>query len=165
MNGLPLESRRAALSKQSYHFAEGAGPLKRATRQAATRERIFAMVAPNKTHRLVCTVIRIAEEPSERFVRKPSTLVPWADPYIAGLVRRLQSEVRMERAALADATERGERTADLGMFDNRGAAAWLSDSLVAEPTADLDPPSPFGDEDWDWSDQPRWTVDGEPMAE
>ena len=58
------------------------------------------MVAPNKTRRLVCTVIRVAEEPrlEERFVRKPSTLVPWADPYIAGLVRRLQSEVRMERA-------------------------------------------------------------------
>ena len=121
------------------------------------------MVAPNKTRRLVCTVIRVADEPllTERFVRKPSTLVPWADPYIAGLVRRLQSEVRMERAALADAAERREQPADLGMFDYRGAAAWLNDSLVA----DLDPPSPFGDEDWDWSDQPRWTVDGEPLAE
>ena len=135
----------------------------RGPRGAATRERNFAMVAPNKTRRLVCTVIRVAEAPPtfERFVRKPSTLVPWADPYIAGLVRRLQSEVRMERAALAEAAERIEQPADLGMFDNRGAAAWLSDSLVA----DLDPPSPFGDEDWDWSDQPRWTVDGEPLAE
>lgn len=121
------------------------------------------MVAPNKTRRLVCTVVRIAEAPqsSERFVRKPSTLVPWADPYIAGLVRRLQSEVRMERAALAEAASHRQQPAALDMFDSRGAAAWLSDSLVG----DLDPPAPFGDGDWDWSDQPRWTVDGEPAAE
>ena len=122
------------------------------------------MVAPNKTRRIVCTVIRIAKTPtatSERFVRKPSTLVPWADPYIAGLVRRLQSEVRMERAALAESASHNEHAAGLDMFDSRGAAAWLSDSL----TGDLDPPCPFGDEDWQWSDEPRWTVDGEPAAE
>jgi hypothetical protein len=87
-------------------------------------------------------------------VRKPSELVPWADPYIAGLVRRLQSEVRMERAALA---ARREKPADLAMFDNRGAAAWLASSAVA----DLDPPSPVGDDAWDWFEQPRWPVDGE----
>jgi hypothetical protein len=115
------------------------------------------MVAPNKTRRMVCTIVRVAESPTprtERFVRKPSTLVPWADPYIAGLVRRLQSEVRMERAALR---ERGEQAADLAMFDNRGAAAWLAQSAVA----DLDPPRPVGDDDWDWFDQPRSTTEGE----
>lgn len=34
------------------------------------------------------------EEASPRF--KPSDLVPWSDPYIAGLVRNLQSEVRRD---------------------------------------------------------------------
>jgi hypothetical protein len=122
------------------------------------------MVAPIKTRRVVCTVIRVAESPtamSERFIRKPSTLVPWADPYIAGLVRRLQSEVRMERAALAESAARDEQAQGVDMFDNRGAAAWLNDSLAA----DLDPPCPFGDEDWQWSDEPRFTVDGEPTGE
>ncbi len=116
------------------------------------------MVASNKTRRLVCTVVRVADEPQESlipFVRKPSALVPWADPYIAGLVRRLQSEVRMERAACAHSASAAQSAA--AMFDNRGAAAWLSQSMVA----DLDPPSP-ADGDDDWSSQPRWTADGEP---
>lgn len=30
---------------------------------------------------------------------RPSDLVPWADPYIASLVRKLQREVREERQA------------------------------------------------------------------
>ena len=30
---------------------------------------------------------------------RPSELVPWADPYIAGLINKLQAEVRSERAA------------------------------------------------------------------
>ncbi|WP_146584617.1 hypothetical protein [Posidoniimonas polymericola] len=30
---------------------------------------------------------------------RPSDLVPWADPYIASLVRKLQREVREERDA------------------------------------------------------------------
>ncbi len=118
------------------------------------------MVAPNKSRRLVCTLVRLAEDPTDvrpMFVRKPSALVPWADPYIAGLVRRLQSEVRMERAALAEVGDPTE-AAELAMFDSRGAAMWLNDSLHG----DLDPPNPATDGDWDWSDQPRWTVDGEP---
>jgi hypothetical protein len=111
------------------------------------------MVAPNKSRRVVCTIVRVADAPTptlERFVRKPSTLVPWADPYIAGLVRRLQSEVRMERAALA---ERGERSPELDMFDDRGAAAWLASSVVA----DLDPPGVVGDDEFEWFDLPRWS--------
>jgi hypothetical protein len=118
------------------------------------------MVAPNKTRRLVCTVVRVAEEPqieSSRYIRKPSTLVPWADPYIAGLVRRLQSEVRMERAEAAD---RGEAIA-VEIFDDRGAVAWLAQSAVA----DLDPPSPAIDEDWHWSEMPRWSFEDESAAE
>ena len=119
------------------------------------------MVAPKKTRRLVCTVVRVAEDApqidSSRYIRKPSTLVPWADPYIAGLVRRLQSEVRMERA---EAAERGEEPAT-EMFDNRGAIAWLAQSAVA----DLDPPSPAIDEEFTWNEMPRWSFDEEPAAE
>ena len=112
------------------------------------------MVASTKTRRVVCTIVRVAEEPAvnmERLVRKPSTLVPWADPYIAGLVRRVQSEVRMERAAKA---ERGEQPV-VEMFDDRGAAAWLASSAVA----DLDPPSPTVEEDFEWFDLPRFEFD------
>lgn len=120
------------------------------------------MVAPAKTRRLVCTVVCVAETPptnENRFVRKPSTLVPWADPYIAGLVRRLQSEVRRERAAVAAVGR--PSPSHVAMFDSRGAASLVGGSIEA----DLDPPAPFGDDDWDWFDQPRWTVDGEPAAE
>jgi hypothetical protein len=113
------------------------------------------MIASNKTRRVVCTIVRVAEEPAvnmARLTRKPSTLVPWADPYIAGLVRRLQSEVRMERAAKA---ERGEQPVHAEMFDDRGAAAWLASSAVA----DLDPPAPTADEDFEWFDLPRFDFD------
>jgi hypothetical protein len=118
------------------------------------------MVAPNKTRRLVCTVVQVADKPrqaSNRWVCKPSALLPWADPYIAGLVRRLQSQVRMERAARAESTA-AMGQAERAMFDHRGAAIWLNQSIVA----DLDPPSPLADEEWDWSDHPHWTIDGEP---
>jgi hypothetical protein len=115
------------------------------------------MVAPIKSRRVVCTIVRVAEAPSvavERLVRKPSQLLPWADPYIAGLVRRLQSEVRMERAAEA---ERSERLSDLEMFDNRGAVGALKH---ASPVADLDPPGPMtADEDFEWFDVPRFDFD------
>ena len=106
------------------------------------------MVAPTKTRRVVCTVIRVAERPEaiaaicNRLTTKPSALVPWADPYIAGLVRRLQSEVRMERAQFGQAGDGGR--------------------LATLERADLEPPSPAVDSDWDWWDGPRWTIDGEP---
>lgn len=94
------------------------------------------MVAPLSTsQRIVCSAVRI-DEPGvsrgNRLAYKPSELVPWADPYIAGLVRRLQSEVRFERAALA------------------------------APQAELEPPSPSFDADWDAWDQPRWNVEDAP---
>lgn len=113
------------------------------------------MVAPSKTRKVVCTLVRVAEEPVAdglRFTRKPSALVPWADPYIAGLVRRLQSEVRLERARAAQAA------AAPSLFDSRGASQWLDDSIQS----DLDPPSP-ADGDWEWPDRPWWTFEGEPQ--
>lgn len=118
------------------------------------------MVSATKTRRVVCTVIRVSEFPdaiSNRLATKPSALVPWADPYIAGLVRRLQSEVRLERASLG--VPAGDEGSGWDMFDQRGAAiAQLSRSAVA----DLEPPSPALDTDFDWRETPRWTVDGEP---
>jgi hypothetical protein len=94
------------------------------------------MVAPlTSTQRIICTAIRIDDPKftsANRVAYKPSELVPWADPYIAGLVRRLQSEVRFERA------------------------------VVAEVRADLEPPTPAIDADWDSWDQPRWITDDEP---
>lgn len=106
------------------------------------------MVAPfSTTQRIVCTAIRV-DEPGvsrgNRLAYKPSTLVPWADPYIAGLVRRLQSEVRFERAVVAQAqVPAGSR-------------------YVADSYADLEPPSPSLDADWDAWDLPRWNSDSEP---
>jgi hypothetical protein len=103
------------------------------------------MVAPlASSHRIVCTAVRI-DEPgvsrSNRLAYKPSELVPWADPYIAGLVRRLQSEIHFERATAMSAVATG--------------------AAVGEH-ADLEPPSPTFDADWEAWDQPRWTLDDEP---
>lgn len=108
------------------------------------------MVAPVKTHsarngRVVCMAVSV--DPCARLrdgsrAAKPSTLVPWADPYIAGLVRRLQSEVRFERAGVAAPAHKGS-TATQG--------------FATSPSADLDPPSPANDGDWEGWDQPRWS--------
>lgn len=100
------------------------------------------MVAPfSTTQRIVCTAIRV-DEPGvsrgNRLAYKPSALVPWADPYIAGLVRRLQSEVRFERATVLAGSH-----------------------VAADSYADLEPPSPSIDADWESWDQPRWSTDGE----
>jgi len=75
------------------------------------------MVAPRKTRKIFCTIVRVPENqeslfPGEtpvheerkaghasRFSTRPSRLLPWSDPYIAKLVRNLQDEVRNERAS------------------------------------------------------------------
>lgn len=57
-----------------------------------------------------CAVIAVPAETSRmhptspsRF--RPSDLLPWADPYIASLVRKLQHEVREERQARFEEAE------------------------------------------------------------
>ena len=94
------------------------------------------MVAPRRTRRVVCTVIRVPENESleSEFQKRPSNRLPWSDPVIARLVTTLQDEIRLER-----------RQAKL---------AWRATSY---PTADLDPPSPMLEDDGDWADEPRWT--------
>jgi hypothetical protein len=98
------------------------------------------MVAPSKTRRTVCHAVVAEVVPSRDGGRlisyKPSALLPWADPYIAGLVRRLQSEVRFARA-------------------DEGAAVAVR-RFAAQPYADLDPPSPTVDSEWEGWDLPRW---------
>ena len=53
------------------------------------------MVASN---RIRCTVVAIPVS-SERFSSRvvAQDLLPWADPYVAQLIRNLQEEVRLER--------------------------------------------------------------------
>ena len=71
-----------------------------------------------------------------RFSSRPSDLIPWADPYIAQLVTKLQKEVRRER---------------MGLSESSNASGVLE--------ADLEPPSPStSDFEWEWTGDNRWTV-------
>jgi len=108
------------------------------------------MVAPRKTKKIFCTVVRVPaaddsimrahnQRPSiQRFSTRPSDLLPWADPYIARLVANLQEEVRDERS------------------QSRLALRSTGTCL-----AELEPPSPISDSDWDWQDESRWTLHDE----
>lgn len=113
------------------------------------------MVAPRKTRKIFCTVVRVPaaddscmrasnprfdNEPfSNQAFSRPSDLLPWADPYIARLVTKLQDEVRDERTQARSASR-------------------LSRDCLAE----LEPPTPSTDSDWDWSDESRWSIHDEP---
>jgi hypothetical protein len=94
------------------------------------------MVAPRKTRRVVCTIIEVPVNATFDYetVVRPSNRLPWSDPTIAQLVANLQDEVRNERRQ-----------------------AKLSQRTTSSPVADLDPPGPLLDDEWDWRDQPRWT--------
>ncbi len=121
------------------------------------------MVAPlnanTRNPRVVCMAVRV--DPFARLrdgslAAKPSALLPWADPYIAGLVRRLQSEVRFERADAAD--PRNPRANAALSPVAKGVSAMRG--FATSPSADLEPPSPAVDAEWEGWDQPRWP-DGE----
>lgn len=99
------------------------------------------MVAPRRRKRIFCTVIAVpvADDSimnfnDQRFSSRPSELVPWSDPYIAKLVSKLQAEVRDERGGVA--TTLCSRSSTF---------------------AELEPPSPATDSDWDWYDDLRWS--------
>ncbi len=115
------------------------------------------MVAPRRTKKIFCTVVRVAVaddssmKANNRIAKdrrihnnaltsgsRPSDLLPWADPYIARLVTKLQDEVRTERG--------GTRMA------SRFAGTCL---------AELEPPSPTIDSDWEGQDEPRWFMHDE----
>lgn len=106
------------------------------------------MVAPRKTKKIFCTVIQVPvaddicmriNEPAPTSNRlnntRPSDLLPWADPYIARLVTKLQNEVRDERTQTR-----------------------VVSRLTGTAIAELEPPSPSTDSDWDWTDEPRWSL-------
>jgi hypothetical protein len=98
------------------------------------------MVAPRMMTKVFCTVVRVPAEGdriSQR-LNRPSDLLPWADPYIARLVQNLQQEVRHERCSAPD--------------------GWRS---TAPMQAELEPPSPMPEADWDWKEEPRWTFSEE----
>ena len=97
------------------------------------------MVAPRKT-KVFCTVVRVPV-PGKNIpqrMNRPSDLLPWADPYIARLVQNLQQEVRSERST--------------------APGAWRSTTPLQ---ADLEPPSPLPEPDWEWKEEPRWTFSDE----
>lgn len=94
------------------------------------------MVAPRKSQRIVCTVIRVPAYDAVDLLEidRPSNRLPWTDPTIARLVANLQDEVRSER--------------------REAKMAWRA---AMQEVADLEPPSPASDGDWEWHDEPRWT--------
>jgi len=61
------------------------------------------MVAPNNQHTIRCYVVEVAVEPYTHRLnetRRRREMLPWADPYIAGLVQRLKTEIEEERSQL-----------------------------------------------------------------
>ncbi len=98
------------------------------------------MVAPRRTKKIFCTVVRVPalEERTSHRTGRPSDLLPWADPYIARLVQNLQEEVRHERS--------------------KPPGGWRS---TAPMQAELEPPSPSTEPEWEWKEEPRWTFSEE----
>ena len=101
------------------------------------------MVAPRKFKKVFCTVLRVPVadvstiDTVNRFNCRPSELLPWADPYIARLVRNLQNEVRNQREST-----RMDRVRDARLL-----------------SAELEPPLPLGAEpDLDWKEESRRTL-------
>lgn len=93
------------------------------------------MVAPRKTRKVVCTIVRVPEfDRTTQRLNRPSDLLPWADPYIARLVQNLQQEVRHERLT--------------------SRSSW---TVAGSLRSDLEPPSPATSPDWQETEEPRWT--------
>ncbi len=111
------------------------------------------MVAPRKTRRVVCTIVRVHEQEvaSDRFRSRPSDLLPWADPYICQLVENLQREVREDRAQKDRAMN--QRIKRQNPMRSTG------------PRADLEPPSPLTEADWEWGGESNWPRLTEPSGE
>ena len=94
---------------------------------------------------LYCTVVEVPVVSSRgRRMGSARDLLPWADPYIAGLICKLQAEVRAERA-------------------ESGNTTWLrgASSLQSEAT----PPNGDGRLDFDVADYEAWPRREEPRRE
>jgi hypothetical protein len=101
------------------------------------------MIAPS---RIRCRVIAIPVS-SDMGVRstspRPSELLPWADPYIAGLIHKLQAEVRSERREAATWDEDAETSP--GEFDEFGLTAYEFEPYEL-------PSDCFAEAEWPWYD-------------
>jgi hypothetical protein len=80
------------------------------------------MVAPRQIR---CMVVEVdAEEGRMSGLSasriRPSDLLPWADPYIAGLVRKMQEEVRQETGRGTTAAAGSQLKLDLSRLDAVG---------------------------------------------
>lgn len=101
-------------------------------------------MAPTRKIRCVAVVVSVEDSfmdhdtnhtsPAPRF--RPSDLVPWADPQIAGLVQKLQNEVRDERRQAKQPTPAPQSDADRLRADL---------GMDFEPSNSSDP---FGADDW-----------------
>jgi hypothetical protein len=88
---------RALPAKQLDSPANWAKPVSHALHQRK-RGKEFAMVAQSSPQFAIVdtAVMPSRSDRAKRF--RSRDLLPWADPYIASLIRRLQAEVRAERA-------------------------------------------------------------------
>ncbi len=102
------------------------------------------MVAPRKIRRVFCTVVRVPDADESIMVSKnqtlhrPSDRLPWSDPTIARLVANLQDEIRGERR--------------IAKIQRHTVNRQHQDGAVAE----MEPPSPTLEDDFDWREMPRW---------
>lgn len=106
------------------------------------------MVAPRKIR---CLVIEVSAEtaamsPAARARFRPSQLLPWADPYIAQLVHKLQDEVRFERGSQCATIEKTCERLDLDI-------PWNDEAFEMEPTEE-DSPFDFGP--WPNDNESNW---------
>ena len=89
------------------------------------------MIARNRIRCIVVEVGNRTDRPAPRGALARD-LLPWADPYVAGLIKKLQEEVRSERRQRASAF--GDRLAV-----GRREAAPQHDRFTARLAAEIDP--------------------------
>ncbi len=98
------------------------------------------MVASN----LRCIVVEVpANQEEDVVVRRARArdLLPWADPYIARLIRNLQDEVRSERAAArAEAAAQADTVADGSPEFSSPDVSPATDGFRRPPQAEAPPP-------------------------
>lgn len=90
------------------------------------------MVASNI--RCIVVEVPVNQEEEARFASPPRArdLLPWADPYIATLIRNLQDEVREERAAAR--AEAKQRAAARATFLAEVQPPLVETPVEADPT-------------------------------
>jgi hypothetical protein len=99
------------------------------------------MVARN---RIRCTLV-VTPEAGDRLSSRGALdrdLLPWADPYVAGLIKKLQDEVRAERRERALVRHYRAKAADEARLEPKGhhsRAAGVNRLWSLEPTSEADP--------------------------